>query len=380
MLSVFSSLEDGELIYKVMPETLDFAFMWCCQANESHSLYEVVRYGFSRTHGKQKDVCHRVAVFDFHDCPRSSSSDTLNEIERHHWTEASESCAELNVEVTEPLQVQNIVSQSDVLRYLERHKHLFDDILSTPVAELQLAEKSVVCVPADMTAVHAFASMFAFHVTSVGVVDNRNGGVLVANFSASDLRGMQTKDFPALSLPVLKFLQRRQALSSQTSVEGVAFLEDWGLCGGTINHLFDKVIVVYDRWWGALPSSRCHFSRVTVKSCNRAHCSEFSSSCLCHRPNGSPSRNHNNYGHSPTILVAFLRSISCCCLKGWLLIKLTAINLSAEFKQENFTHFVLLFNRRLAQEVCKAGFNSLVHTFEGCIFTRGCWSTTVADM
>jgi len=40
-LSVMQSLEDGELIYK---------------ANESHSLYEVVRYGFNRTHGKQKDT------------------------------------------------------------------------------------------------------------------------------------------------------------------------------------------------------------------------------------------------------------------------------------------------------------------------------------
>lgn len=47
--------------------------------------------------------------------------------------------------------------------------------------------------------------------------------------------------------------------------------------------------------------------------------------------------------------------------------KATAIDLSAEFNQENFTHFVLLFNHRLAQEVCKAGFDSLIDTFEGCM-------------
>ena len=171
-------------------------------------------------------------MFDFGDCHRSSSSETLNEAERSQWTEASESCSELNVEVTRPLQVQNIVSQSDVLKLLERHKHLFEDILSLSVAELQLAEKRVICVPVDMTAVHAFASMFAFQVTSVGVVDNRNGGILVANFSASDLRGIHTKHFPLLSLPVLTYLRKKQALSNQTSVEGEAFLEDWGLSGG----------------------------------------------------------------------------------------------------------------------------------------------------
>lgn len=176
-------------------------------------------------------MCHRIAVFDFGETSCSNSSDALTDNDRGTWTEASESCSELNVDITTPLRVQNIVSQSDMLRLLERNKDHFSDVLSASVSDLGLADKPVVCVPSDMTAVHAFASMFAFNVTSVGVVDHRQGGILVANLSASDLRGIKPKDFPVLSSPVLSFLRQKQALSNGRTRNGT-FLQGWGMCGG----------------------------------------------------------------------------------------------------------------------------------------------------
>lgn len=178
-------------------------------------------------------------MFDFDEEAMKARAE-IDENEMDCWTEASESCAELNVEVTHPMRIQTVVSQSDVLRHLERNRNQFRDVFSVSVADLHLCEKMVVCVPADMSAVHAFASMFAFHVTSVGVVDHRNGGILIANLSASDLRGIHAESFTWLSLPVLEFLQKKQALSHRSSDEGEAFLENWGLSGGTISLTSDR--------------------------------------------------------------------------------------------------------------------------------------------
>lgn len=222
-LSALTELEDGELVYK---------------ANKAHSLYEVIRYGFSRTHGKgRKSVCHRLAVFDFLTSSKeslgneNSLSSQEGEEEPLPLTEASESFSELNVEVNDPLTVEAVISQSDLLRFIYQKRHLFQELLSVSIADLKISEKPVVCVPVDMSAVHTFASMSAWNVKSAGIVDNHNGGVLVANLSASDLRGIQTSDFPMLALPVLSFLQKRTHLTKHPSVDSSPLLQDYGLDG-----------------------------------------------------------------------------------------------------------------------------------------------------
>eukprot|EP00210_Caulerpa_lentillifera_P007419 g7090.t1 len=239
-LSVLTELEDGELVYK---------------ANKSHSLHEVIHYGFARTHGKRrKSVCHRIAVFDFLDGSKQSSmksgqnennTDTSTSsygistggpggpggahLDQCALTETSKSCSELNVKVTDALKVEAVVSQSDMLRFIYQKRELFPELLNMSISDLKISEKPVVCVPVDMLAVHTFASMFAWNVKSAGIVDNHNGGVLVANLSASDLRGIQTADFPVLSTPVLSFLEKRSNRRKHSSDESSPLLQDYGL-------------------------------------------------------------------------------------------------------------------------------------------------------
>lgn len=59
---------------------------------------------------------------------------------------------------------------------------------SSSLQSLQLGLKPAVCVPCDMPAMNAFGTMIACDVSSVGVVDQRKGGVLVASLSAADFR------------------------------------------------------------------------------------------------------------------------------------------------------------------------------------------------
>lgn len=58
----------------------------------------------------------------------------------------------------------------------------------SPLESLGLGQRPAVCVPCDMPAMNAFGTMMACNVSNVGVVDQRNGGVLVASLSAADFR------------------------------------------------------------------------------------------------------------------------------------------------------------------------------------------------
>jgi hypothetical protein len=55
--------------------------------------------------------------------------------------------------------ISAIVSQSDVASFLHKHAEQLGPLADATVAQLGLADKAVVCVPGEMSAIHAFASM-----------------------------------------------------------------------------------------------------------------------------------------------------------------------------------------------------------------------------
>eukprot|EP00667_Euglena_gracilis_P002955 EG_transcript_2961 len=105
--------------------------------------------------------------------------------------------------------VERIVSQSDVVRFLLGHRRSLG-VMRAPLDVLRLAATHVWAVESAAPALAALLLMRAKDVAAVAVVD-RMTGMLVGNFSASDLRGFTEEDLPALSLPVDRFLRSRAA-------------------------------------------------------------------------------------------------------------------------------------------------------------------------
>ena len=143
------------------------------------SLGEVIREGF--LHNKSANgFVHRLAIFDEHG------------------------------------EIVRVFSMSDAVRYLALRSHDMGGLEDMTLAELGLGadtEKLITVDPAT-PAIEAFARMCHEQVSGVGVLDKAQG--LIANLSASDLRGVTPEHFGMLGLPVAEFL----ALLHGTSYAG----------------------------------------------------------------------------------------------------------------------------------------------------------------
>jgi CBS domain-containing protein len=98
--------------------------------------------------------------------------------------------------------IVNIVSQSDVLAFAARHIATFPYHLNT-IKELNLIH-SCILISNESTLVDAINILATNRVSGVGLIDQN--GKLLANFSASDLRGLQPHTFELLSKPAIQYL------------------------------------------------------------------------------------------------------------------------------------------------------------------------------
>jgi hypothetical protein len=74
--------------------------------------------------------------------------------------------------------INHVVSQSDVLMFLHKHVAECGSLGSLTMQQLGLASKPVVCVPAEMSTIKAFASMVVSHTcVAATAVLRRNGAV-----------------------------------------------------------------------------------------------------------------------------------------------------------------------------------------------------------
>ncbi|KAL4419761.1 hypothetical protein ABPG75_006859 [Micractinium tetrahymenae] len=161
--------------------------LWFKGDTESN-LLEVVETGFRvrvppkvHTPHHHLKVHHRVAVFDI--LPGEQTPD--GPVPEWHITD--------------------IISQTDVLRFLTSHIDRLDPAFNFPVSKLGLVTNDVQTVTASTPTLAAFALMHRKGLSGVGVTEAA-GGPLLGNLSMSDLRGLTPERFGALALPVGSFL------------------------------------------------------------------------------------------------------------------------------------------------------------------------------
>jgi CBS domain-containing protein len=87
-------------------------------------------------------------------------------------------------------QLMNLITQSQVVRFLQQNMHLLGDKRLTPVKEIQGVMHEVFSVNIHQRAIDAFHEMVDKGVTGVAIVDN--SGKLRGNLSLRDLKAMST--------------------------------------------------------------------------------------------------------------------------------------------------------------------------------------------
>jgi len=109
--------------------------------------------------------------------------------------------------VDDAYSIVHIVSQSNVTQFLAQHIQSLGPILQTTIGDINLGMKQRLAqVNSEAKAIHAFHHMWINKVSAVAVVDKF--GVLLANLSVTDLRGLSQENFSSLLLPVLQFVKK----------------------------------------------------------------------------------------------------------------------------------------------------------------------------
>jgi len=106
--------------------------------------------------------------------------------------------------------VVNVISQTDVVRYLSSISSSLDPVINKQLVEIGLpalgAMKNTWIFNERMRVLDALKYMKDENISGGAVIDQT--GKIVSNFSASDLVGITEANFAWITLPVLQFLQR----------------------------------------------------------------------------------------------------------------------------------------------------------------------------
>jgi len=102
----------------------------------------------------------------------------------------------------------SIVTQSDMLNFLTKQMEiLVKDLGNITINQLDLGTKNVITMSANAQAIHAFYLMYAHKVSAVAIVNSL--GSMIANLSASDIRGLEQQHFESLLLPVTQYISNQ---------------------------------------------------------------------------------------------------------------------------------------------------------------------------
>lgn len=101
--------------------------------------------------------------------------------------------------------VSGIISQSDVVNFINEKANSFPKLFSTSIHNLGLTEGNVIAVSNADTLMTAFNTILTSGVSGIAIVDLN--GVLVNNLSASDLKGLTESTFYKLEAPIHQILE-----------------------------------------------------------------------------------------------------------------------------------------------------------------------------
>lgn len=191
--TLFRELGESFLNRLLITVTHDDKASLCHVQENQGSLWDLIRNSFMHADTKAPHV-HRVAIF--------------NSVGR----------------------IKNIISQSDVIRFLASKVAFFGPLRHQTVEQLGFLSE-VVCVPETLSTLETLRLMYSKKLTGVGIVDE--AGKLVSNFSVSDLRGIVKEDFLRLEMPVRAFTRlaklhqyRRTISEAVTTVSASTTLEE----------------------------------------------------------------------------------------------------------------------------------------------------------
>jgi CBS domain-containing protein len=114
------------------------------------------------------------------------------------------------------MRITNVVSQTDVVRFLYAHLAALGPLALKTARELGWASRAVVCATPELSAIEAMRLMHERHVSALAVVDSGPKKRIIGNFSVSELRTICAEHFGSLALPVAEFL----ALENHTEFVG----------------------------------------------------------------------------------------------------------------------------------------------------------------
>jgi CBS domain-containing protein len=106
--------------------------------------------------------------------------------------------------------IVNVLSQSDIVRYLYQDPTSVFEGLDTKVSDLGLLARKVVVVSRKTPAIDAFFTMHRLGLNNVGIVDPDQGYQLVGSLSASDVAVLADFQMTKLKEPVSSFLSLLQ--------------------------------------------------------------------------------------------------------------------------------------------------------------------------
>jgi CBS domain-containing protein len=107
--------------------------------------------------------------------------------------------------------IDNIVSESDILTFITDNISTVqgDDRFTQTIEKLKLGTNSVISMPSSALAIHGFFLMYVYRIPAVAIVDSVTGE-LIANLSASDIRGLTTDTLDKLLVPVTSFITGKE--------------------------------------------------------------------------------------------------------------------------------------------------------------------------
>ncbi|WIA21514.1 hypothetical protein OEZ85_000717 [Tetradesmus obliquus] len=116
--------------------------------------------------------------------------------------------------------ISNIISQTDIIKYIFMNKGELGDLATKTAAELGWASRPVVTLGPDVSAIEAMLLMNQKQISALAVVDGV--GKIIGNFSVSEMRTIMAEHFGALALPVGEFL----ALEHGTEFQGYSHIHE----------------------------------------------------------------------------------------------------------------------------------------------------------
>lgn len=102
--------------------------------------------------------------------------------------------------------IENVISQSDLIRFLTKRGSWIGSKIEKPLFECDIFSSNVTWIKHTETAIQAFKLMKEKGFSGLPIIDDNLR--LIANISATDLKGLNEEKFQYIKLPVHDFLKK----------------------------------------------------------------------------------------------------------------------------------------------------------------------------